>query len=153
MSLILLDVLFILQNVFTDLEQLAAVFVCAIHDVVTSLIVLDVLFVLQNVFTDLEQLAAVFACAIHDVDHPGVTNQFLINSSKCSMLSNSFFRCFLMNIPLGFCCKVLAVHTKEFNRQQPQLAKCVIYRVVSAEFCQHHMSLHQHQMSQLYYPM
>ena len=37
---------------------------------------------LQNVFTDLEILAAIFASAIHDVDHPGVTNQFLINTSK-----------------------------------------------------------------------
>lgn len=33
-------------------------------------------------FTDLEILAALFASAIHDVDHPGVSNQFLINTSK-----------------------------------------------------------------------
>lgn len=36
---------------------------------------------LQAVFTDLEIMAALFASAIHDVDHPGVTNQFLINTS------------------------------------------------------------------------
>lgn len=35
-------------------------------------------------FTDLEILAALFASAIHDVDHPGVSNQFLINTSKWS---------------------------------------------------------------------
>lgn len=40
----------------------------------------------QAVFTDLEILAAIFASAIHDVDHPGVSNQFLINTSKCGLL-------------------------------------------------------------------
>ena len=37
---------------------------------------------LQNVFTELEILAAIFACTIHDVDHPGVTNQYLVNTGK-----------------------------------------------------------------------
>lgn len=36
----------------------------------------------QAVFTDLEVLAAIFASAIHDVDHPGVSNQFLVNTSE-----------------------------------------------------------------------
>ena len=34
----------------------------------------------QNVFSDLEVLATIFACAVHDVDHPGLTNQFLVNT-------------------------------------------------------------------------
>uniref|UniRef100_A0A287D089 3',5'-cyclic-AMP phosphodiesterase n=1 Tax=Ictidomys tridecemlineatus TaxID=43179 RepID=A0A287D089_ICTTR len=38
--------------------------------------------IFQAVFTDLEVLAAIFASAIHDVDHPGVSNQFLINTSE-----------------------------------------------------------------------
>ena len=36
----------------------------------------------QNVFTPLEIMAAVFASSIHDVDHPGLTNQYLINTSN-----------------------------------------------------------------------
>ncbi|XKL62450.1 hypothetical protein PGB90_002283 [Kerria lacca] len=35
---------------------------------------------LESVFTPLEVCAALFAATIHDVDHPGLTNQFLINS-------------------------------------------------------------------------
>lgn len=42
---------------------------------------------IQAVFTDLEIMAALFASAIHDVDHPGVTNQFLINTSRCHLVT------------------------------------------------------------------
>lgn len=38
-------------------------------------------------FTDLEIMAVLFASAIHDVDHPGVTNQFLINTSRLLFVS------------------------------------------------------------------
>ena len=37
---------------------------------------------LESVFTPLEIMTALFAAAIHDVDHPGLTNQYLINTSK-----------------------------------------------------------------------
>ncbi|KAF7262345.1 hypothetical protein EG68_00384 [Paragonimus skrjabini miyazakii] len=35
---------------------------------------------LEDVFSDLEILAVIFASAVHDVDHPGLTNQYLINT-------------------------------------------------------------------------
>lgn len=38
---------------------------------------------LEGVFTPLEVGGALFAACVHDVDHPGLTNQFLINSSEC----------------------------------------------------------------------
>lgn len=37
---------------------------------------------LDSVFTPLETLSAIFASCIHDIDHPGLTNQYLINSSS-----------------------------------------------------------------------
>jgi len=37
---------------------------------------------LEGVFTPLEVFAAILASSIHDVDHPGVTNQYLINTSS-----------------------------------------------------------------------
>jgi len=39
-------------------------------------------FCLKNVFNGLELMAALLAGAVHDVDHPGVTNQYLINTSE-----------------------------------------------------------------------
>ncbi|KHJ84913.1 hypothetical protein OESDEN_15367, partial [Oesophagostomum dentatum] len=51
-------------------------------DVAQSMHVLLTSPVLTEVFSDLEVMAAIFAGAIHDVDHPGFTNQYLINSSE-----------------------------------------------------------------------
>ncbi|VDP02495.1 unnamed protein product, partial [Soboliphyme baturini] len=51
-------------------------------DVTQSLHTLLLSQALENVFTELEILASVFAAAVHDVDHPGLTNQFLVNTSS-----------------------------------------------------------------------
>ncbi|XP_051531284.1 cAMP-specific 3',5'-cyclic phosphodiesterase 4C-like isoform X1 [Myxocyprinus asiaticus] len=51
-------------------------------DVVQSTHVLLSTPALEDVFTELEIMAALFASAIHDVDHPGVSNQFLINTNS-----------------------------------------------------------------------
>lgn len=51
-------------------------------DVMQSSHVLLLVPVLENLFSELEIMAVVFASAIHDVDHPGVTNQYLINTSS-----------------------------------------------------------------------
>ncbi|XP_073731932.1 3',5'-cyclic-AMP phosphodiesterase 4C isoform X3 [Misgurnus anguillicaudatus] len=73
-------------------------------DVVQSTHVLLSTPALEDVFTDLEIMSALFASAIHDVDHPGLSNQFLINTS--------------MN--LGFCalCPLLNTNTQTPNTFQ-----------------------------------
>lgn len=48
----------------------------------THKVICNKLITLQSVFTNLEIMAAIFAATIHDVDHPGLTNQFLINTSE-----------------------------------------------------------------------
>lgn len=47
-----------------------------------SLIHINFLNFLQGLFSDLEIFAALIAASIHDADHPGVNNQFLVNSSS-----------------------------------------------------------------------
>jgi len=44
----------------------------------------------QNVMTDLETFAVIFAAAVHDVDHPGVSNQFLVQTGGKVVLVNIF---------------------------------------------------------------
>ena len=51
-----------------------------------------VLNVFPKVFSPLEVLAAILASCIHDVDHPGVTNQYLVNTGEGSVQA-LLFRC------------------------------------------------------------
>lgn len=55
---------------------------CHAADVAQSTHVLLNTPALEGVFAPVEICAALFAACVHDVDHPGLTNQFLVNSSK-----------------------------------------------------------------------
>ena len=39
----------------------------------------------QSVVTDLEVLATLFASAVHDIDHPGLTNNYLITTGQSGL--------------------------------------------------------------------
>ncbi|CAB3987038.1 cAMP-specific 3, 5 -cyclic phosphodiesterase 4C-like isoform X3 [Paramuricea clavata] len=58
-------------------------------DVVQSAHVLLSAGVFESVFTDLEILATLFAAAVHDVDHPGLSNHFLVaTNSRLALMYN-----------------------------------------------------------------
>ena len=82
-----------LINYFTSLEKnyLSVPYHNSNHaaDVMQSTHVLLNLPTLKHLFSPYEITAALFAAAVHDVGHPGVTNQYLINSeSELSLLYN-----------------------------------------------------------------
>ncbi|CAH1774431.1 unnamed protein product [Owenia fusiformis] len=93
---------------------------------------------LENVFTDLEILAAIFSCAIHDVDHPGLTNQFLINtSSELALMYND--DSVLENHHLAVAFKLLQeencdIFTNLSNKQRQTLRRMVIDMVSSTSW-------------------
>ncbi|XP_064624775.1 3',5'-cyclic-AMP phosphodiesterase 4C-like isoform X4 [Lineus longissimus] len=99
---------------------------------------------LENVFTDLEILAAIFACAIHDVDHPGVANQYLINtSSELALMYND--ESVLENHHLAVAFKLLQedncdVFQNLSQKQRQTLRKMVIDMVLATDMSKH-MSL------------
>uniref|UniRef100_A0A1I8F9G3 Phosphodiesterase n=1 Tax=Macrostomum lignano TaxID=282301 RepID=A0A1I8F9G3_9PLAT len=57
---------------------------------------------LDNVFSDLGILASIFACAIHDVNHPGVTNQFLINTERAPSCTTTRRAARITTAPVAF---------------------------------------------------
>jgi len=99
---------------------------------------------LESVFTNLEILAAIFAAAIHDVDHPGVTNQFLVNSSsELAIMYND--ESVLENHHLAFAFKILMnkecdIFETLTKKQRTTLRKMVIDMVLATDMSKH-MSL------------
>ncbi|XP_042200679.1 cAMP-specific 3',5'-cyclic phosphodiesterase 4A isoform X2 [Callorhinchus milii] len=96
---------------------------------------------LDAVFTDLEILAAVFAAAIHDVDHPGVSNQFLINTnSELALMYNDESVLENHHLAVGF--KLLQEENCDIfqslsKRQRQMLRKMVIEMVLATDMSKH----------------
>ncbi|XP_035277855.1 cAMP-specific 3',5'-cyclic phosphodiesterase 4B-like isoform X2 [Anguilla anguilla] len=99
---------------------------------------------LDAVFTDLEILAAIFAAAIHDVDHPGVSNQFLINTnSELALMYNDESVLENHHLAVGF--KLLQEENCDIfqnlsKKQRQSLRKMVIDMVLATDMSKH-MSL------------
>ncbi|XP_068176741.1 3',5'-cyclic-AMP phosphodiesterase 4C-like isoform X2 [Antennarius striatus] len=96
---------------------------------------------LDAVFSDLEILAALFAAAIHDVDHPGVSNQFLINTnSELALMYNDESVLENHHLAVGFKllhqenCDIFQNLTK---RQRQSLRKLVIDMVLATDMSKH----------------
>ncbi|CAD7685355.1 unnamed protein product [Nyctereutes procyonoides] len=96
---------------------------------------------LEAVFTDLEVLAAVFASAIHDVDHPGVSNQFLINTnSELALMYNDASVLENHHLAVGF--KLLQAENCDIfqnlsAKQRQSLRRMVIDMVLATDMSKH----------------
>ncbi|RNA28494.1 cAMP-specific 3 -5 -cyclic phosphodiesterase 4D isoform X4 [Brachionus plicatilis] len=99
---------------------------------------------LESVFTDAEILAAIFSAAIHDVDHPGLTNQYLINTaSELAVMYND--DSVLENHHLAVAFKLLQKDTLNIfhnvPRNQLRSIRNIVIDMVRATDMSKHMSL------------
>ncbi|XP_065714126.1 3',5'-cyclic-AMP phosphodiesterase 4C isoform X1 [Patagioenas fasciata] len=96
---------------------------------------------LEAVFTDLEIMAAIFASAIHDVDHPGVSNQFLINTnSELALMYNDASVLENHHLAVGF--KLLQEENCDIfqnlsKKQRQSLRKMAIDMVLATDMSKH----------------
>ncbi|XP_067417064.1 3',5'-cyclic-AMP phosphodiesterase 4C isoform X2 [Emydura macquarii macquarii] len=110
-------------------------------DVVQSTHVLLSTAALEAVFTDLEVMAAIFASAIHDVDHPGVSNQFLINTnSELALMYNDASVLENHHLAVGF--KLLQEENCDIfqhlsKKQRQSLRKMAIDMVLATDMSKH----------------
>lgn len=98
----------------------------------------------KSVFTDLEVFAAVFSAAIHDVDHPGLTNQYLINKgSELAIMYND--DSVLENHHLAVAFKIMQHESRDIfakmNKKQRQVVRKMVIDMVLATDMSKHMSL------------
>jgi len=89
-------------------------------------------------------MAAVFASSIHDVDHPGLTNQYLINtSSELALMYND--ESVLENHHLAVAFKLLQAKDRDIlvslNKKQRQTLRKMTIDMVLATDMSKHMSL------------
>jgi cAMP-specific phosphodiesterase 4 len=110
-------------------------------DVCQSMHVLLNASALDGVFTELEIMSAIFASAVHDVDHPGVTNQFLINTkSDLAIMYND--ESVLENHHLAVAFKLLQADERNIfshlsAKQTKTLRKMVIDMVLATDMSKH----------------
>jgi len=113
-------------------------------DVTQSIHVLLESRALESVFTDLEVFAAILSASIHDVDHPGLTNQYLINTaSELALMYND--ESVLENHHLAVAFKILQDESRDIfqnlaKKQRQMLRKMVIDMVLATDMSKH-MSL------------
>ncbi|XP_066916345.1 3',5'-cyclic-AMP phosphodiesterase 4C-like isoform X2 [Clytia hemisphaerica] len=95
----------------------------------------------EGVFTDLEILAALIAAAVHDVDHPGVNNNFLVNSSsEMALLYNdesvleNHHLAVAFQLMQGENCDILESFSKA---ERQQFRKMVIEMVLATDNAKH----------------
>ncbi|KAH8857955.1 cAMP-specific 3',5'-cyclic phosphodiesterase 4D [Schistosoma japonicum] len=100
---------------------------------------------LKNIFSDLEMFAIFFASAIHDIDHPGLTNQYLINTNhELALLYNDIS--VLENHHLHVAFKLINTEkqcdfTQYLTNQQKQLFRKMVITLVLSTDMSKHMSL------------
>uniref|UniRef100_A0A7E4UMQ9 Phosphodiesterase n=1 Tax=Panagrellus redivivus TaxID=6233 RepID=A0A7E4UMQ9_PANRE len=113
-------------------------------DVAQSMHVLISSTALTDMFTDLEVFAAIFASAIHDVDHPGFTNQYLVNSNnELAIMYND--ESVLEQHHLAVAFKLLQEShcdfLRDWSRKQRQTFRKTVIEMVLATDMSKHMSL------------
>ncbi|KER20227.1 hypothetical protein T265_11168 [Opisthorchis viverrini] len=100
---------------------------------------------LQSMFSDLEVFSTLFACIIHDIDHPAVTNQYLINTNnELAILYNDKSVLENHHLYIGF--DLLHSEpqvdiTKHFTTMQRQLFRKIVISLVLATDMSKHMTL------------